>query len=106
MGRLRGPLRPRRPAAPEVAAAFWRPVQHELLVPWADRYLEQVVELEGEGMLATLSLVGAMQPATCSDDWPARARDLAERDGTDPLVRNRLLTARRHPVPRAAGPGS
>ncbi len=76
----------------EVAAAFWRPVQHELLVPFADRYLETVAELQSEGMLTTLSLVGAMQPATCSDDWPSRAQDVAEREGTDPVVRNKLLT--------------
>ena len=34
-------------------------------------------DLESEGMLATLSLVGAMQPTTCDDDWPDRAQDLA-----------------------------
>ena len=76
----------------EVARAFWRPVQHELLVPWADRYLEQVVALQGEGMLATLSLVTAMQPTTCADDWPDRAHELARRPDTDSLVGNTLLT--------------
>ena len=91
-----GLRRPRRPAGPpldEVAGAFWRPVQHDLLVPWADRYLEQVTALDSEGMMATLSLIGTMQPATCSDDWPSRAQEHAERPETDPMVRNRLLTA-------------
>jgi len=84
---------PAGPPLSEVAQAFWRPVQHTLLVPWADRYLEQVSELQGEGMMATLSLVGGMQPTTCSDDWPDRAVELAHRDDTVPVVRNRLLTA-------------
>ena len=75
-----------------VARGFWRPVQHDLLVPFADRYLEQVASLQSEGMMATLSLIGAMQPTTCSDDWPDRARETAERDETDPVVRNTLLT--------------
>jgi len=83
------------PAGPplgEVARAFWRPVQHDLLVPWADRYLEQLAELQSEGMMGKLSLIGAMQPTTCADDWPDRARAVAEDADTDPLVRNTLLT--------------
>ena len=52
-----------------------------------------LASLQGEGMMATLSLVGAMQPTTCDDDWPDRAREVAERPETDPLVRNTLLTA-------------
>ena len=76
----------------EVGRAFWRPVQHDLLVPWADRYLEVVADIQGEGMMATLGLIGAMQPTTCADDWPDRARETAERPGTDPVVRNVLLT--------------
>jgi aminopeptidase N len=83
------------PAGPPLAAmaqAFWRPVQHDLLVPWADRYLEHLASLQSEGMMATLSLIGAMAPTTCADDWPDRAREVANQDGTDPLVRNRLLT--------------
>ena len=83
------------PAGPplgEVAQAFWRPVQHDLLVPYADRYLETVTSLDGEGMMATLSLVGTMAPTTCADDWPDRARKAAERDDANPLIRNTLLT--------------
>jgi aminopeptidase N len=83
---------PAGPPLAEVADAFWRPVQHDLLVPWADRYLEQVTALHSDGMMAMLSLVGTMQPATCSADWPSRAQEHAERPDTDPLVRNRLLT--------------
>jgi aminopeptidase N len=81
------------PPLQEMAAAFWRPVQHHLLVPWADRYLEVVTSLHGEGMLATLSLVKMMVPVTGDDDWPDRARAAADAEGVDPMVRNTLLTA-------------
>jgi aminopeptidase N len=83
---------PAGPPLSEVAQAFWRPVQHDLLVPYADRYLDTVADLRSEGMMTTLSLVGAMHPTTCADDWPDRAIALAEREGTDPIVRTRLLT--------------
>ena len=78
----------------EMAAAFWQPVQHHLLAPWADRYLE-VVDRDarrgdaghaepgpddGAGHRATTT--GRTGPAP-----PASA------DGVDPLVRNQLLTA-------------
>lgn len=81
------------PPLQELATAFWRPVQHHLLLPWADRYLEVVTSLRGEGMLATLSLVRTMVPVTGDDEWPARARSAAAADGVDPLVRNSLLTS-------------
>jgi aminopeptidase N len=81
------------PPLQEVAGAFWQPVQHHLLVPWADRYLDVVTSLRGEGMLATLSLVKTMVPVTAAHDWPDRALAAAEADGVDPLVRNALLTA-------------
>ena len=80
------------PPLGEVAGAFWRPVQHHLLVPWADRYLEVVTALRGEGMLATLSLVKTMLPVIADDDWPDRARTAADGEGVDPMVRNTLLT--------------
>ena len=81
------------PPLQEMAVAFWRPVQHHLLVPWADRYLQVVTSLHGEGMLTTLSLVRTMVPVTGDDDWPERARAAADAEGVDPLVRNTLLTA-------------
>lgn len=81
------------PPLQELAAAFWRPVQHHLLLPWADRYLEVVTSLRGEGMLTTLSLVRSMVPVTADDGWPQRARSAAGVEGVDPLVRNVLLTA-------------
>jgi aminopeptidase N len=81
------------PPLSEMAAAFWRPVQHHLLAPWADRYLDEVTSLRGEGMMTTLSLVGAMVPVTGDDDWPDRAQAAARADGVDPVVRNSVLTA-------------
>jgi aminopeptidase N len=76
----------------EVANAFWRPVQHTLLLPWADRYLDELAHLDGGGMMAALSLVGTMLPSTCDSAWLDRARELAQAETTDPIVRNRLLT--------------
>ena len=55
-------------------------------------------------MLPTLGLIRAMVPTTCADDWPDRARVLAEAEGTDPLVRNVVLTAADTLAPDAARP--
>ena len=86
---LRGARRAAGPPLGEVGRRFWRPVQHHLLVPWADRYLEVVTALHGEGMLATLSLVkthGAGHRATTTGrTGPGTA---ADGEGVDPLVRN------------------
>ena len=38
----------------ELARCFWRPVQHDLLLPYAERYLDEVVRLAGGGMLAVI----------------------------------------------------
>ncbi len=75
-----------------VAAAFWRPAQHALMVPWAHRYLDEVERLSGGGMLAVGSLLRAMLPVTGDEAYVERARDLARRPGQDPTVRSTLLT--------------
>jgi aminopeptidase N len=73
-----------------VAKAFWRPAQADLLVPWADRYLEEMRTVSG-GLLAILSMVRSMYPIVGDDAFVARSLELAETPGTDPTVRGALL---------------
>ena len=75
-----------------VAQSFWRPVQHDLLVPWAHRYLDEVEGLTGGGMLAVGSLLRGMMPTTADEAFLDRAREMAGRPGQDPTVRAALLT--------------
>ncbi|MGZ5418676.1 MAG: aminopeptidase N [Nocardioides sp.] len=77
----------------QLATAFWRPVQHDLLVPWAHRYLDEVVRLADGGMLAVGSLMRAAAPTTGDQAWVDRAVEIAQEDGQSPTVRSNLLTA-------------
>ncbi|WP_219635256.1 ERAP1-like C-terminal domain-containing protein [Nocardioides ungokensis] len=75
-----------------VANSFWRPVQHELLLPWAHRYLDEVEGLgSGGGMLAVGSLMRGMMPTTADQAFVARARAMAQEPGQNPTVRAALL---------------
>ncbi len=91
-----------------VARAFWRPGQAELLAPWADRYLEEMKAVRG-GLLSMLSLVRGMFPLVADAGFAERAVELARVPGTDPTVRNQLLsgadTLARMIRARAAHPG-
>ncbi len=78
------------------AQCFWRPVQHELLVPWAHRYLDEVSQVSGGGMLAVGSLVRHMRPTTCDAAWLDHAQDVSEGEGLPPVVRTMLLIAADH----------
>jgi aminopeptidase N len=75
-----------------VANAFWRPEQHELLVPWAHRYLDEVDRVSGGGMLAVGSLLRSMMPVVGDEAFLERARELAARPDQNPTVRATLLT--------------
>ncbi|MXG92124.1 aminopeptidase N [Nocardioides flavescens] len=75
------------------ARCFWRPAQHDLLVPWAHRFLDELSDLNGEGLLAVGSKVRLMAPTTCDVAWLDRARDLAEAPDALPAVRTALLVA-------------
>jgi len=75
----------------DFARCFWRPVQHELLVPWAHRYLEEAATLTGGGLLHLGGIVRHMKPATCDAAWPERARELAAGNEVPPVVRTELL---------------
>jgi aminopeptidase N len=81
------------PPVQEFARCFWRPVQHELMVPWAHRYLDEVAGLGTEGLLAVGSKVRLMMPTTCDQAWLERAQDLAVADDVLPVVRKELLAA-------------
>jgi aminopeptidase N len=73
-----------------VAKAFWRPAQRDLLLPWADRYLEEMATVSG-GLLAILSMVRSMYPIVGTAEFLARSIEVAEAPGTDPTVRGALL---------------
>ena len=77
----------------DFAQCFWRPVQHELLVPWAHRYLDEVAQVSGGGLLALGSLVRHMRPTTCDEAWLERAQDVADTDGLPPVIRTALQIA-------------
>ncbi len=75
----------------ELAHCFWRPVQHELMVPWAHRYLDELTRLSGSGGLLALSgMVRHMRPTTCDEAWLERAQDMVDADDLAPAVRNVL----------------
>jgi aminopeptidase N len=76
-----------------LAQCFWRPAQHELMLPWAHRYLDEVGALSfGGGMLAGGSLVRGMMPTTADEAWLERARTMAAEPDQNPTVRSTLLT--------------
>ena len=77
----------------DFARCFWRPVQHDLLVPWAHRYLDEVTTLSGGGLLALGGMVRHMRPTTCDDAWLERATELANGEDTQPVVRTGLQIA-------------
>ncbi len=84
------------PAGPPVqdfARCFWRPVQHELMVPWAHRFLDEATALSTEGLLAIAGKIRLMMPTICDQAWLDRARDLADAEGVLPVVRTELLQA-------------
>ena len=81
---------PAGPPTPAFALCFWRPVQHDLLVPWAHRFLDEVTNVSGGGLLALGGMVRHMRPSTCDDAWLQRASDLANSDDVQPVVRTEL----------------
>jgi aminopeptidase N len=74
----------------DFARCFWRPWQHELLVPWGHRYLDEVAHLSG-GLLALGGMARHMRPTTCDPAWLEHAQDVADSDGLPPAVRVELL---------------
>ena len=77
----------------EFARCFWRPVQHDVMVPWAHRYLDELAQLPPGGLLALGGLVRHMRPTTCDAAWLERAQDLADGATLAPAIRTVLLIA-------------
>jgi len=71
--------------------AFWQPQQDEVLLPYADRFLDAVPALAGGGMLAVFGLMFGMFPQVADDAFVARAQDMASDPDCDPTVRAALL---------------
>jgi aminopeptidase N len=82
---------PAGPPQADLARCFWRPVQHELLLPWTQRYLDEVAELAGGGMLAAGGLLRATFPTTGDAAFLERARAIALEPDQNPTVRATLL---------------
>jgi aminopeptidase N len=71
--------------------AFWQPQQDEVLLPYADRFLDAVPALAGGGMLAVFGLMFGMFPQVADDAFVARAQGMASDPDCDPTVRAALL---------------
>jgi aminopeptidase N len=71
--------------------AFWQPQQEEILLPYAERFLDEVPRLAGGGMLTVFGLMFGMFPQLGDEAFVARAQQLAAEPGCDPTVRAALL---------------
>jgi aminopeptidase N len=73
----------------QVANAFWRPGQDELLAPYAERYLEAVPTLDHGGMIQAMGYARALFPVFAIDaDYLDRVVALSQ--DTAPIVRARV----------------
>jgi aminopeptidase N len=82
------------PGGPMLGAmvrAFWQPLQDDLLLPYAGRFLDEIPQLAGGGMLAVFGLMFGMFPQVGDDAFLARAQKMASDPGCDPTVRAALL---------------
>ncbi len=80
-------------AMSQVASAFWRPGQRELLLPYAHRYIDEASTVSEGGMLNVMSLFKMMVPGVADDDVLARGRAAVEDPAMQPQVRSTVLTA-------------
>jgi aminopeptidase N len=71
--------------------AFWQPQQDDVLLPYADRFLDEIPALAGGGMLAVFGLMFAMFPQVADDAFVERAQGMATDPECDPTVRAALL---------------
>jgi len=71
--------------------AFWQPQQEEVLLPYADRFLDEIPDLAGGGMLTVFGLMFGMFPQVADEEFVARAQDMASGPECDPTVRAALL---------------
>jgi aminopeptidase N len=71
--------------------AFWQPQQDDVLLPYADRFLDAIPDLAGGGMLAVFGLMFGMFPQVADDAFVERAHVMATDPECDPTVRAALL---------------
>jgi aminopeptidase N len=82
----------------DVAAAFWRPGQEDLLAPYAGRYLDLVPDLERGGMIPAMTFTHLLFPQFGIDQsFLPRVRESAQH--TAPVVR-KTITERADVVQR------
>ena len=74
-----------------LARCFWRPVDRQLMLPWAHRYLEEVGRLGDGGMLSQSSLVRAMFPTVADEEFLEKATSIAQAPDVNATVRATLL---------------
>jgi aminopeptidase N len=82
------------PGGPMLGAlvrAFWQPEQDALLLPYAERFLDEMPRLAGGGMLTVFGLMFGMFPQVADEAFLSRARGMAENPSCDPTVRAALL---------------
>jgi aminopeptidase N len=82
------------PGGPMLGAmirAFWQPQQGDVLLPFADRFLDEIPGLAGGGMLAVFGLMFGMFPQVGDEAFVQRAQGMASDPECDPTVRAALL---------------
>ena len=82
------------PGGPMLGAlirAFWQPEQDDLLLPYADRFLDEVPRLAGGGMLMVFGLMFGMFPQVADEAFLQRAGGMAADPTCDPTVRAAIL---------------
>jgi aminopeptidase N len=82
------------PGGPMMGAlvrAFWQPEQDDLLLPYADRFLDEVPRLAGGGMLTVFGLMFGMFPQVADEAFLERAGTMAEDATCDPTIRAAIL---------------
>ncbi len=82
------------PGGPMLGAlirAFWQPEQDDLLLPYAERFLDEVPALAGGGMLMVFGLMFGMFPQVADEEFRQRADEMAADPGCDPTVRAAIL---------------
>jgi aminopeptidase N len=71
--------------------AFWQPQQDDVLLPFADRFLDEIPDLAGGGMLTVFGLMFGMFPQVADAAFVERAQGMAAEPECDPTVRAALL---------------
>jgi aminopeptidase N len=82
------------PGGPMLGAmvrAFWQPQQEDVLLPYAERFLDEIPALAGGGMLAVFGLMFGMFPQVGDQAFVKRAHGMAADPTCDPTVRAALL---------------